>query len=113
MVQSYNCLREQFDHHDFKNVGFICGPFDLGLIPIDAYQRRPRGISPSIDPSEAVDIFINSQCKRALAMHWGASFLAEDVAFKVPMMFKEALKANKLPETGVFDTCRIAEKMAF
>ncbi|RJE20776.1 hypothetical protein PHISCL_06895 [Aspergillus sclerotialis] len=106
------CHRPKDNRFDFKNVGKLYGPFDLGLIPIDAYKPLIFEIL-SIDPYDAVEIFKDTQCKRALAMHWGTWLLEEDDAFEPPVKFREALKANNLPETGVFDICRIGERKEF
>lgn len=97
----------------FKQVGELRGPFDLGLIPIGAYD--PRWVMSPIhaDPHDAVNIFQDTQCKKALGIHWGTWVLTEEDVLEPPKKLKEALKRNDLPETGVFDVCDIGESREF
>ena len=89
------------------------GPFDLGLIPIGAYKPRWILSSMHADPYDAVSIFKDTKCKKALGMHWGTWVLTEEEVMEPPLKLKEALKANNLPETGVFDICFVGESKEF
>jgi N-acyl-phosphatidylethanolamine-hydrolysing phospholipase D len=61
----------------FKDIGNLRGPFDLGLIPIGAYDPRFIMSPMHANPFDSVNIFVDTQCKRALGIHWGmfCSFL--------------------------------------
>ncbi|TPX16379.1 uncharacterized protein E0L32_004028 [Thyridium curvatum] len=96
----------------FKQIGELKGPFDLGLLPIGAYEPRLLFSSLHSNPYDSVNIFVDTRCRRALAMHWGTWDLAtEEAVMEPPEMLKEALRSKKLPETGVFDTCGIGESV--
>ncbi|KAL1980332.1 hypothetical protein VTN96DRAFT_4273 [Rasamsonia emersonii] len=97
----------------FKQVGEYRGPFDLGLIPIGAYAPRFIMSCVHADPHDAVHIFQDTQCKRALGMHWGTWVLTEEDVLEPPEKLRQALKRNGLPETGVFDVCNIGESREF
>jgi N-acyl-phosphatidylethanolamine-hydrolysing phospholipase D len=55
----------------FKEIGDKFGVFDLGLIPIGAYNPRQETSSWHASPSDSVRIFQDVKAKRAVAMHWG------------------------------------------
>ncbi|KAJ8607492.1 hypothetical protein MRB53_040264 [Persea americana] len=76
----------------FKEIGELRGPFDLGLIPIGAYD--PRAIM-----SPIVNIFIDTQCKRALGIHWGTWVLTDEDVLEPPRVLKQALKWKNLDES--------------
>jgi L-ascorbate metabolism protein UlaG (beta-lactamase superfamily) len=97
----------------FKQVGEFRGPFDLGLIPIGAYDPRFFMSPIHSDPHDAVEIFKDTRCKQALGMHWGTWVLTEEDVFEPPRKLKEALKKHEIPETGVFDICDIGESREF
>ncbi|KAL3453341.1 beta-lactamase superfamily domain-containing protein [Aspergillus insuetus] len=97
----------------FKQVGEFRGPFDLGLIPIGAYDPRFFMSPIHSDPHDAVEIFKDTKCKQALGMHWGTWVLTEEDVFEPPRKLKEALKKHQIPETGVFDICDIGESREF
>jgi L-ascorbate metabolism protein UlaG (beta-lactamase superfamily) len=116
-------LPDDTDDHDpkydfpvcpaFKQVGEFRGPFDLGLIPIGAYQPRWIMSPMHADPYDAVKIFKDTKCKRALGMHWGTWVLTEEDVLEPPKKLRDALKCDDLPETGVFDVCNIGESRMF
>ncbi|KAJ5174618.1 uncharacterized protein N7482_000495 [Penicillium canariense] len=116
-------LPEGEDDHDpkygfpvcpaFKQVGEFRGPFDLGLIPIGAYAPRHMFSSAHADPHDAVHIFQDTKCKKALGMHWGTWVLTEEDVLEPPEKLKTALKRFDLPEKGMFDVCNIGESREF
>ena len=55
----------------FKQIGDLRGPFDLGLIPIGAYDPRHIMSSMHANPFDSVNIFVDTKCKRAMGIHWG------------------------------------------
>lgn len=97
----------------FKQIGDLRGPFDLGLIPIGAYLPRALMSPMHANPYDSVNIFLESQCKRALGMHWGTWVLTEEPVLEPPILLKKALKRKGLEETGVFDVCDIGESREF
>ncbi|EED13665.1 Zn-dependent hydrolase/oxidoreductase family protein, putative [Talaromyces stipitatus ATCC 10500] len=97
----------------FKQVGELHGPFDLGLIPIGAYDPRWLMSPMHADPHDAVNIFQDTKCKNALGIHWGTWVLTEEDVLEPPRKLEEALKRNGLPEKGVFDVCDIGESREF
>lgn len=97
----------------FKQVGEFRGPFDLGLIPIGAYAPRHIWSAAHADPHDAVHIFQETKCKKALGMHWGTWVLTEEDVLEPPEKLKTALKRLGLPEKGVFDVCDIGESREF
>lgn len=116
-------LPEGEDDHDpkhnfpvcpaFKQVGEFRGPFDLGLIPIGAYAPRHVWSAAHADPHDAVEIFKDTKCKKALGMHWGTWVLTEEDVLEPPEKLKTALKAFDMPETGVFDVLNIGESREY
>ena len=99
---------------DFALIGQHRGPFDLGLIPIGAYEPRYLFSSIHASPRDAVEIFADTGCRHALGMHWGTWTMgtSEDVN-EPPKMLKEALRKRGLPETGLFDVCAIGESREY
>lgn len=97
----------------FEQVGEFRGPFDLGLIPIGAYAPRHIFSPAHSDPHDAVRIFKDTKCKKALGMHWGTWVLTEEDVLEPPKKLKEALKKHDLAENGVFDVCDIGESREF
>lgn len=97
----------------FKQIGQFRGPFDLGLIPIGAYMPR-HVLSPvHSNPYDSVEIFKDTQCKKAMAMHWGTWAISEENVLEPPQLLKKALTKSGLPERGVFDICDIGESREF
>ena len=97
----------------FKQIGDLRGPFDVGLIPIAAYAPRWIFSSMHANPMDAVNMFKDTQCRRAMAIHWGTWVLTEEDVMEPPAHLKESLKRYDLPEEGVFDTCDIGESREF
>lgn len=93
----------------FKDIGRLRGPFDLGLIPIGAYMPRWIMSTMHANPRDAVEIFRDTGCKRALGMHWGTWVLTEEDVLEPPRLLQKALAHHSIPETGVFDVCDIGE----
>ncbi|KAK6085712.1 nape-hydrolyzing phospholipase d [Seiridium cupressi] len=97
----------------FAQVGNLRGPFDLGLIPIGAYA--PRGLFSGMhgNPYDAVEMFRDTQCKRAMAIHWGTWILTTEDLREPPKLLKEALRRRGIAEEGVFDICKVGETRSF
>lgn len=110
-------LSEKYAHlpHNpsFAQIGELRGPFDVGLIPIGAYQPRFLFSWMHADPFDAVDIFRDTRCERALGIHWGTWALTSEPVMEPPERLKMALKRRGVAETGVFDVCEIGESRIF
>ncbi|KAL8785987.1 MAG: hypothetical protein Q9213_003063 [Squamulea squamosa] len=106
------------DHHyphcpAFKQIGELRGPFDLGLIPIGAYDPRHIMSPMHANPFDSVNIFKDTKCKRAMGIHWGTWVLTEEDVLEPPQLLKAALKRSDIAEEGVFDVCDIGESREF
>lgn len=97
----------------FSQIGDLRGPFDVGLIPIGAYHPRLMYSGVHASPIDAVDIFQDTQCKKALGMHWGTWVLTSEPADEPPKKLKEALSIRGLPEAGIFDICAVGQSCEF
>lgn len=93
----------------FEQIGRLRGPFDLGLIPIGAYQPRWIMSPMHANPFDAVEIFKETRCKRAMGIHWGTWVLTTEDVQEPPRLLKEALRKSGIEETGVFDVCAVGE----
>jgi N-acyl-phosphatidylethanolamine-hydrolysing phospholipase D len=97
----------------FEQIGKHYGPFDLGLIPIGAYSPRNIMSPMHSNTMDAVHIFRDTKCKKALAKHWGTWILTDEPVLEPPKQLKESLSRQGLPETGVFDVVDIGESREF
>jgi N-acyl-phosphatidylethanolamine-hydrolysing phospholipase D len=97
----------------FKQIGDLRGPFDLGLIPIGAYDPRFIMSPMHANPYDSVEIFMATKCKKAMGIHWGTWVLTEEDVLEPPVLLKQALKKKGIAETGVFDVCDIGESREF
>ena len=97
----------------FKQIGELRGPFDLGLIPIGAYDPRWIFSGMHANPFDSVEIFKDTQCRKAMGIHWGTWVLTEEDVLEPPRLLKQAMARSQLPEIGVFDVCDIGESREF
>lgn len=97
----------------FAQIGDLRGPFDVGLIPIGAYHPRFMYSGVHASPYDAVEIFQDTKCKRAMGMHWGAFALTSEPVDQPPEDLKRALKIKGLAQTGIFDVCAVGESREF
>jgi N-acyl-phosphatidylethanolamine-hydrolysing phospholipase D len=93
----------------FKAIGAIHGPFDLGLIPIGAYHPRAAFSAMHANPFDSVEIFADVAAKRALGIHWGTWALTLEEVLDPPRQLRAALRRKGIAETGVFDVVDIGE----
>lgn len=100
---------EQFAHLPicpaFAQIGKHRGPFDLGLIPIGAYEPRYLFSAMHANPKDSVNIFVDTKCRQALGMHWGTWVLTEEDVLEPPKKLKEALEWKGIEQDrfGVID----------
>ncbi|PHH65978.1 hypothetical protein CDD81_926 [Ophiocordyceps australis] len=97
----------------FAQIGRLRGPFDLGLVPIGAYSPRVAFSAMHASPADAVEIFRDTRCKRAMGIHWGTWALTLEQVGEPPELLKQALELRGMPATGVFDVCAIGESREF
>ncbi len=65
------------------------------------------------NPRDAVGIFRDTPCKKALGIHWGRWVLTEEDVLEPPRLLKQVLKHHDIAETGVFDVCDIGDSREF
>ncbi|KAK3619701.1 hypothetical protein LTR56_023852 [Elasticomyces elasticus] len=92
----------------FAQIGELRGPFDLGLIPIGAYDPRSIMSPMHANPYDSVNIFVDTKCKKALGIHWGTWVLTSEEVMEPPKVLKKALKWKGV-EKDRFETCDIGE----
>ncbi|KAL9130416.1 MAG: hypothetical protein Q9217_001383 [Psora testacea] len=97
----------------FGDIGALRGPFDLGLIPIGAYDPRYIMSPMHANPFDSVNIFKDVRCKRAMGIHWGTWVLTEEDVLEPPQLLKKALAKSGIAEQGIFDVCDIGESREF
>ena len=97
----------------FKEIGDLRGPFDLGLIPIGAYDPRWIMSPMHANPYDSVNIFVDTKCEKALGIHWGTWVLTSEEVLEPPRVLKQALKWKGIEEEGVFGTCDIGDSREF
>lgn len=77
----------------FKSLGKTYGPFDLGLIPVGAYEPREIMRFSHVNPSEAFQLAKDLEIRQIIGMHWGTIVLTDEPPFDVP---KQCLAAAEL-----------------
>ena len=81
----------------FREIGERLGPVDLGMIPIGAYQPRHIMRAMHMNPEEAVRVFEETRCRKALAMHWGTFRLTDEPLGEPPLRLAAALESEGIP----------------
>tara|TARA_R110002050_G_scaffold660_7_gene4601 strand:+ start:3366 stop:4436 length:1071 start_codon:yes stop_codon:yes gene_type:complete len=76
----------------FAEMGEKYGPFDLGLIPIGAYDPRDFMKAAHVNPEEAVLIKQTMGIKQAIAIHWGTFVLTAEPVDEPPKRLRIALE---------------------
>jgi N-acyl-phosphatidylethanolamine-hydrolysing phospholipase D len=80
----------------FKEIGTRLGPFDIGLIPIGAYEPRWFMKDMHVNPHEAVKIHLDTGSKQSFAMHWGTFPLTAEPPGDPPIELAKALDDARL-----------------
>jgi L-ascorbate metabolism protein UlaG (beta-lactamase superfamily) len=62
----------------FAEIGKRCGPPDLSLLPIGAYEPRWFMRDAHVNPAEAVRAHLEVGSGRSLAIHWGVFHLTDE-----------------------------------
>ncbi|POY73890.1 hypothetical protein BMF94_3060 [Rhodotorula taiwanensis] len=92
----------------FAEIGHRQGPFDLGMIPIGAYD--PRWIMSPVhcSPEDSVELHRHVRSKRSIGMHWATWRLTSEEMTEPPKRLRAAgEKAGLAP--GEFDVTDIGE----
>ncbi|WP_392562587.1 MBL fold metallo-hydrolase [Orbus sturtevantii] len=71
---------------------------DIALIPVGSYAPRWFMHNQHIDPAQALQLFHDIGCKRAIAIHWGTFELADDSLDEPPKLLKQLLPKYNLSE---------------
>ncbi len=95
----------------FDAAGERFGPFDLGLVPIAAYDPRPLMQAVHANPEEGLRIGLAMRARTVCAMHWGTIALTTEPAFEPPVRFRAAAESAGLDESGAW-LMRIGETRA-
>ena len=82
----------------FQEIGERYGPIDLAMIPIGAYQPRSIMKPMHMNPEEAVQVFEDARCRRAIAMHWGTFSLTDEPVQEPPMRLRAELERRRIPQ---------------
>ncbi|BGP53091.1 Protein-lysine N-methyltransferase efm4 [Rhodotorula sphaerocarpa] len=92
----------------FAEIGRRLGPFDLGMIPIGAYQ--PRWIMSPVhcSPEDSVRLHQDVRSKRSIGMHWGTWRLTSEEMTEPPRRLRAACDEAGIPE-GQFGVTDIGE----
>ncbi|BCX47068.1 hydrolase fold protein [Haloferula helveola] len=77
----------------FREIGERLGPVDFGMIPIGAYSPRWFMKPVHMTPEEAVEVFRNVGCRRAVGMHWGTFRLTDEPMGEPPIRLRAACEA--------------------
>jgi L-ascorbate metabolism protein UlaG (beta-lactamase superfamily) len=74
----------------FQTLRQSLAPFDLGLLPIGAYEPRALMQGSHVTPEEAVQIAQELRVARIVGMHWGTIRLTDEPPFEPPGRFRAA-----------------------
>lgn len=86
----------------FREVGDRLGPFDMGLLPIGAYSPRWFMSRVHTSPEDALEVHLDTRCRRSVGMHWGSLPLTDEPVGEPPLRLAAALEARALdPSTFV------------
>ena len=74
----------------FREIGERLGPVDFAMIPIGAYAPRWFMKPMHMTPEEAVEVFREVRCRRAVGMHWGTFRLTDEPMGEPPLRLAAA-----------------------
>ena len=86
----------------FKDIGQRYGPIDLGIIPIGAYgapEYREFLKVQHVDVPEAVKIFHDTQCQKAIGCHWGTFALTNEPLLQPRDLLREEAARQQIDFT--------------
>jgi N-acyl-phosphatidylethanolamine-hydrolysing phospholipase D len=96
-------------HPEFGAIGERCGPFDLVMMPIGAYDPRWFMRVVHVDPEEAVRAYRDLMAPNAgapdplmLALHWGTFRLTDEPMDEPPARARTAWREHGLDESRLW-----------
>ena len=95
-------------HPQFSDIGARCGPFDLVMMPIGAYDPRWFMHAMHLDPEEAVQAYVDLTSSGSnppppmLAMHWGTFRLTDEPMDEPPRRAAIAWREKTLDESRLW-----------
>jgi N-acyl-phosphatidylethanolamine-hydrolysing phospholipase D len=92
-------------HPDFGQIAVHCGPFDLALIPIGAYEPRWFMRWVHVNPEEAVRVFLDlggGEGGVMGAIHWGTFKLTDEPMDEPPARVRRVWAAAGLPADRIW-----------
>ena len=92
----------------FEEIGRRIGPFDLGLVPIGAYEPASIMRPMHCNPEEAVALGRDVRASTLVAMHWGTIVLTDEPPFEPPGRFRAAANRAGFPDSRAW-VMRIGE----
>jgi N-acyl-phosphatidylethanolamine-hydrolysing phospholipase D len=87
-------------HPEFAAIGARCGPFDVALMPIGAYEPRWFMRYLHMNPEEAVAAFRALNARVLVPIHWGTFKLTDEAMDEPPIRARAAWDAAGLPPSG-------------
>ncbi|XP_063691063.1 N-acyl-phosphatidylethanolamine-hydrolyzing phospholipase D-like [Bolinopsis microptera] len=87
-----------YNNRIFRQIGNHCGPFDLSLIPIGAYEPREYLKCQHVNPEEAVKVHDEVNSKLSLGIHWGTLRQGKEHYLAPPRDLKYALEVANINE---------------
>jgi N-acyl-phosphatidylethanolamine-hydrolysing phospholipase D len=96
-------------HPEFGEIGARCGPFDLLMVPIGAYEPRWFMDRVHVDPEEAVQIYQDVTAPHAegprplmLGLHWGTFRLTDEPMDEPPRRTEARWRQTGLDEARLW-----------
>jgi N-acyl-phosphatidylethanolamine-hydrolysing phospholipase D len=87
-------------HPEFALIAERCGPFDLALMPIGAYEPRWFMRYVHMNPEEAVEACRALGGPTMVPIHWGTFKLTDEAMDEPPVRARAAWRAAGLPADG-------------
>jgi N-acyl-phosphatidylethanolamine-hydrolysing phospholipase D len=92
-------------HPEFAKIKERCGPFDVALLPIGAYEPRWFMRHLHMNPEEAVAACTELSARAMIPIHWGTFKLTDEAMDEPPVRARAAWTAAGLPAEGY---CQLA-----
>jgi L-ascorbate metabolism protein UlaG (beta-lactamase superfamily) len=94
----------------FREIRQRCGPIDLALLPIGAYEPRWFMQAVHMNPAEAVDAHIDLDAAESIAMHFGTFQLTTE-GIDAPLRALEEARQKRGIAASTFRTLGFGESM--
>ena len=90
-------------HPEFAAIGTRCGPFDLVLLPVGAYEPRWFMRPMHMNPEDAVQAYQDLRTTAPMVpMHWGTFKLTDEPLAEPPVRTAAAWRAAALPAAALW-----------